>query len=176
MALCFTKRLVRVQWALMPYEIWPCYFWPCPLLPFPLEDFTFATVANLLFFRTCPLGSNACASVRLILAIYNCSSFPLAIWPPLPPIFSSPHSSPHTYLSGGPTCPHPLEPQAEALSLSHSLLHSPPAWAKLPNRNTMPVTYVTVTTWEKQKETLKLILIFYLIQYIQTMLILMYNQ
>ena len=40
----------------------------------------------------------------------------------------------------------------------------------------MPVMYVIVTTWEKQKGTLKLILIFYLIQYIQTILILMYNQ
>ena len=146
MALYFTKRL-RVQRALMPYCVWPCYFWPCPLLLFPLEDFTFATVANLLFFRTRLLGSNVCAPVRLILAFYNCNSFPPAIWPPLPPIFSSPHLSPHIYLLCFPTCSHPLEPQAEALS--HSLLSSPLAWAKLPNRNTMPVTYVIVTTREK---------------------------
>lgn len=75
MALYFTKRL-RVQWALMPYCVWPCYFWPCPLLLFPLEDFTFATVANLLFFRTRLLGSNVCASVRLILAFLQLQFLP----------------------------------------------------------------------------------------------------
>lgn len=52
-AVYFTKR-PRVRWALAPCCVWPCHSWPCPLLLVPLEDFTFATVANWLFFQNTP--------------------------------------------------------------------------------------------------------------------------
>lgn len=144
-ALYFTKRLSPLS--LSALLCLAMSFLALPATARSLGGLHFCHSGQLTLFSEHAFLAHACASVRLILAIHNGNSFPPAIWPPLQPVFSSPHLSPHIYLLCFPTCPHPLEPQAGALSLS--LLYSPLAWAKLPSGNTMPVTYVTVTTRAK---------------------------